>query len=100
KATEEKTYKGKVTNYFSRIGVAEISLDAGELKKGERILFTGEKTGIVFGAANDIRIDGKSVDAAPQRSIISVKVDERVRRNDLFYVVSEKTNQQDYSYGE
>lgn len=99
-ATEEKTYKGKVTNYFSKIGVAEISLDAGELKKGERILFTGEKTGIVFGVANDIRIDGKSVDVAPQRSVISVKVDERVRRNDLFYTVSKKTNLQDYQYGE
>jgi len=99
-ATEEKTYKGKVTNYFSKIGVTEISLDAGEMKKGERMLFTGEKTGIVFGVANDIRIDGKSVDVASQKSVISVKVDEKVRKNDLFYVVSEKVNIQDYKYGE
>lgn len=99
-ATEEKTYKGKVTNYLSKLGVAEISLDAGELKKGERILFTGEKTGVVFGEANDIRIDDISVDVAPQKSIISIKVDEKVRRNDLFYIVTEKTNVQDYKYGE
>jgi len=74
--------------------------DAGEMKKGERMLFTGEKTGIVFGVANDIRIDGKSVDVASQKSVISVKVDEKVRKNDLFYVVSEKVNIQDYKYGE
>jgi len=99
-ATEEKTYKGKVTNYFSKLGVAEISLDAGGLKKGERILFTGEKTGIVFGVANEIRIDNNSVDVAPQKSLISVKVDEKVRRNDLFYTVAKKINLQDYNYGE
>lgn len=99
-ATEEKTYKGKVTNYFAKIGVVEISLDAGELKKGERILFTGEKTGIVFGRADEIRIDGESVEVATQRSRISIKVDEKVRRNDMFYVISEKINVQNYNYGE
>lgn len=97
-ATEEKTYKGKVTNYFSKIGVAEISLDAGDLKKGDRILFTGEKTGIVFAKADEIRIDNQVTNLAPQKSLISVKVNERVRRNDLFYVVAEKTKIQDYSY--
>lgn len=94
-ATEEKTYKGKVTNYFSKVGVAEITLDAGELKKGEKILFTGEKTGVVFGVADDIRLDDKSVDLALQKSVISIKVSERVRKNDLFYTVAAKTNFQD-----
>ena len=93
-ATEEKTYKGKVTNYLSKLGVAEISLEAGELKKGEKILFTGEKTGVVFGVADDIRIDNKSVDVAARKSVISIKVDEKVRKNDLFYTVAQKTNLQ------
>jgi len=99
-STEEKTYKGKVTNYLSKLGVAEISLDAGELKKGEKILFTGEKTGVVFGVADDIRIDYKSVDVAPQKSVISIKVDEKVRKNDLFYTVTNKTNLQGSNCGE
>ena len=98
-ATEEKTYKGKVTNYFSKQGVAEISLDAGELKTGEKILFTGEKTGVVFGIADEIRIDDKTVLLAPQKSVISIKVDEKVRKNDLFYTVAKKVNLQDYDYG-
>ena len=95
-ATEEKTYKGKVTNYLSKLGVAEISLDAGDLKKGEKILFTGEKTGVVFGVADDIRIDYKSVDVAKQRSVISIKTDQKVRRNDLFYTVAEKSKLQGF----
>lgn len=95
-ATEEKTYKGKVTNYLSKLGVAEITLDAGDLKKGEKILFTGEKTGVVFGVADDIRIDYKSVDVAKQRSVISIKTDQKVRRNDLFYTVAEKSKLQGF----
>jgi len=95
-ATEEKTYKGKVTNYLSKLGVAEITLDAGDLKKGEKILFTGEKTGVVFGVADDIRIDYKSVDVAKQRSVISIKTDQKVRRNDLFYTVTEKSKLQGF----
>jgi putative protease len=99
-ATEEKTFKGKVTNYLSKLGVAEISLDAGELKKGEKILFTGEKTGVVFGVADDIRVDYVSVDVAAQKSVISIKVDQKVRKNDLFYTVAKKTNLQDSKCGE
>lgn len=94
-ATEERTYKGKVTNYFSKLGVAEITLDAGGIKKGEKILFTGEKTGVVFAIANDIRIDDRSFDVALQKSIITIKVKEKVRKNDLFYVVAKKTRLQD-----
>jgi putative protease len=94
-ATEEKTYKGKVTNYFSKQGVAEISLDAGELIKGEKMLFTGEKTGVVFGVVDEIRIDDKAVELAPQKSVISIKVNEKVRKNDLFYTVAKKIKLQD-----
>lgn len=97
-ATEERTYKGKVTNYFSKIGVAEVLLSAGELKKGERVLFTGEKTGVVFDVADEVRIDDKPVDLAPQKSLISIKVNEKVRKNDLLYTVAKKTNLQDYDY--
>jgi len=96
-ATEERIYKGKVTNFLSKLSVAEISLDAGELKKGEKKLFTGERTGVVFETANDIRIDNKSVDVAPQKSIISIKVNEKVRKNDLLYVIAKKTKLQDGS---
>ncbi len=94
-ATEERTYKGKVTNYLSKLGVAEIMLEAGELKKGDKVLFTGSKTGVVFGIAEDIRLDYKPVSLAPQKSLISLKVSERVRRNDLFYTVAKKTKFQD-----
>lgn len=95
-ATEEKVYKGLVTNFFSKINVAEVTLDAGDLKSGERFLITGNKTGVLFGDVSEIRLDDKTVDYASKKSIISIKVSERVRKNDKFYTVIDKTSPQDY----
>lgn len=96
-ATEEKMFKGIITNYFSKLNVAEVSLEAGDLKLGQKFLITGNKTGVVFGAVDEIRVDdGQAVNEAPQKSIISIKVDEKVRKNDKFYVVLSKTSPQDY----
>lgn len=96
KATTEKVHKGRITNYFAKIGVAEVTLEAGGIKKGDKFLITGNKTGVLNGIASEIRLDEQSIDEAPQKSVISIKVDGRVRRNDLFYTVVEKTNPQDY----
>lgn len=94
-ATEEKVFKGVITNYFSKLSVAEISLEAGDLNIGEKFLITGGKTGVVFGTVDEIRIDdGQPVENAPQKSIISIKVSEKVRKNDNFYIVVSKTNPQ------
>lgn len=95
-ATEEKVLKGTVTNYLSKLKVAEITLNAGELKQGEKYLITGDKTGVVFGIADDIRLDGKTVEVAAQKTVISIKLDEKVRKNDKFYIVIKKTKPQDY----
>ena len=46
-ATKRKVYLGKVTNYFTKLGVAEIRLENGDLTKGETILITGPTTGVV-----------------------------------------------------
>ena len=96
KATEEKTFKGRITNYFAKQNVAEVTLEAGSLERGSKFLITGDKTGVVFGTADEIRIDDISVENAEQKSVISVKVDEKVRRNDMFYTVINRVNEQDY----
>jgi len=98
KATEEKVFKGRITNYFAKQQVAEVTLEAGDIKLGERFLITGDKTGVAFGNLEEIRIDDKPVENAVKKDVISIKVSEKVRRNDLFYTVVEKLNPQDYEY--
>mgnify|MGYP002853978276 CR=1 FL=1 len=59
-ATRTKVYVGKVTNWFARIGVAEILVEATDLHEGDQILFIGPTTGIV-----EMKVEGLRVDLEP-----------------------------------
>ena len=63
-ATEKKVYVGKGVKYFSKIGVAEFVLEAGDLHKGDKLCVTGPTTGIQFLTADEIRYDLKPVETA------------------------------------
>lgn len=91
-ATKRKTYLGKVTNWFDRIGVAEIALETRGLEAGTRLMAIGASTGVVEFDALDIRLNLESVGSAPKGSRISVGVKvedkdfEKLHRGDKIYV--------------
>ncbi len=84
-ATKRKQYVGKVTNYFPKIGVAEILVEAAPLHTGEELLILGETTGVTQFTAEEIRVELLPVDTAPQGTRCSVRTPEKVRRNDKLY---------------
>jgi putative protease len=86
-ATERKVLVGKTTNYFSKIGVAEFKLEANDLKLGDKILIIGPTTGTLEKEVDEIRLDLKPVDYAPQGNFVSIPVPRIVRRNDKIYKV-------------
>ncbi|PLX24243.1 MAG: collagenase-like protease [Salinivirgaceae bacterium] len=86
-ATERKVLVGKTTNYFSKIGVAEFKLEANDLKVGDKILIIGPTTGTIEKEVDEIRLELKPVDHAPQGTFVSVPVPKVVRRNDKIYKV-------------
>jgi putative protease len=73
-ATRRKVYVGKVTNWFDRISVAEIQVEATELHAGDDILFIGHTTGILEMKIEDLRVDLKPARTAPQGIRCSVGV--------------------------
>ena len=89
RATLKKFHIGHVTNYFSKIGVAELTLKGGGLKIGDQILFTGNTTGAFKMEVTSLRLDEKEVDSAEKGDVISLKVDTKVRRNDKVYILTE-----------
>ena len=92
KATEKKVLIGKVMKYFSRLGVAEIAVEANTLAKGEKLLITGNTTGAMFLNADEIRYDLKPVEVAEQGWRVSIPVPDKVRPNDkLFKLVKSKS---------
>ena len=89
KATEKKVLIGKVIKYFSRLGVAEIAVEANTFAKGDKLLITGNSTGAMFLNADEIRYELNPVDKAEQGWRISIPVPDKVRPNDkLFKLVT------------
>jgi putative protease len=56
-ATERKVLVGKVTKYYSKLGVAEIAVQASTFKLGDKLLITGPTTGAMYLHADEIRYD-------------------------------------------
>jgi putative protease len=92
-ATQKKLYLGKVTNYFSKIGVAEVKVDTNELSQGEAVVFIGDTTGVHEDVASEIRVDLKPVDKAKKGDVLSLPVAGLVRRGDKMYKVIEVKNE-------
>lgn len=91
KATEKKILVGKVMKYFSKLGVAEIAVEASEIEKDQNMLITGPTTGIMKFDASEIRYDLKPVEKAEKGWRVSVPVPDKVRPNDKVYKLL-KTN--------
>ena len=85
KATRRKQYIGNISNYFSKIGVAEIQMKADTLQLNDEILIIGPTTGAVETTVKEIRKDLKPVKSAQKGDVISIPVPEKVRRSDKLY---------------
>ena len=85
-ATKRKIYLGKVTNYFSRLHVAEIKLETGDLSKGDFLIFTGPTTGIVEHIVSELRDEATSPAETVAKGVLcSVHLPAPVRRSDKVF---------------
>ncbi|MBU1369333.1 MAG: U32 family peptidase [Bacteroidetes bacterium] len=93
-ATQRKIYLGLITNYFSKIGVAEIKMETQSLETGDDILIIGPTTGVYEGRANEIRVELNPVNQALKGEFCSIAVDSLVRRGDKVYKLVNTTKKQ------
>ena len=84
-ATQKKVYVGKVNNYFSKIGVAEIKIEADTLSLNDEYIITGPTTGVYQDTAAEIRVNLKPTTNANKGELCSISVKDIVRRNDKLY---------------
>jgi putative protease len=92
-ATEKKVYVGKGVKYFSRLGVAEFTVEASEFSVGDKLLITGPTTGVIYLDADEIRYDLGPVNTARKGQHVSIPVPAKVRPSDkLFKLVKTDTN--------
>jgi len=84
-ATKRKVYLGKITNYFTKLNVAEIKLENGDLHKGDVILITGPTTGVVEYTIDEIRVNLMVTEKALKGELCSIKTTDFLRRSDKVY---------------
>ena len=84
-ATRMKRRIGKITNYFSKLGVAEICMEEDMLSVGDELLIIGPTTGVYEDTVKEIRLEDQPVKNVSKGVYCSVKVNELVRRGDQVY---------------
>ena len=88
-ATKRKIYIGKITNYFTKIKVAEVKIETHSLSVGDEIKILGPTTGVHEDTVKEIRVDLKKVEKTVKSEICSIPVKSLVRRSDKLYKVIE-----------
>ena len=84
-ATRVKHYVAKGVKYFSRLGVGEFFMEAGELCVGDEVVITGPTTGALIFTVEDIRVGLKSVSKAVKGDAFSIPVPAKIRPSDRLY---------------
>ena len=95
-AVREKEYVAHIVKYFSKIGVAEVEVESGELALGDRILIIGPTTGVVDITISEMRYELEPVSHATKGQRISIPVPRKVRANDKLYLFRERTEVQHF----
>jgi putative protease len=76
-----------VTHYYSKLGVAEVC-PVSPVSVGEEYVIIGETSGAVEGVVTAMHTDDGEKQVAQAGEVFSIKVDQRVRVNDTFYILS------------
>ena len=92
-ATERKVYVGRGVKYFSKLGVAEFTVEATTFRLGDKLLVTGPTTGVMYLTATEIHDnDGHPVDEAPQGQRIAIPVTGKIRPSDKLFKIEKVEN--------
>lgn len=89
-AVKEKVYIGMITNYYSKIKVADIKVETRPLSVGDEIMIIGNTTGVYEDFVKEIRVDNNNVSVAGKGQICSIPLHSELHRGDKLYVLKNK----------
>ncbi|WP_207531986.1 peptidase U32 family protein [Desertivirga arenae] len=86
-ATQKKVYVGKGSNYFHQVRVAEFIIETGSLKKGDTILITGTKKGVMELQLEEFRVDGIEKSEAAKGQKLTLPLTDKISKGDKLYKI-------------
>ena len=85
-ATRRKVYVGKVVNFYKKLSVAEVLVEASPLVRGEEIFFMGATTGVAEQRLDELHgPDGSPVAEVVQGQLCAIHTPGVIRRGDQLY---------------
>jgi len=75
--SEQNNYIGKITHYFSNIGVAVIGIEKGKLKQGDKIQIIGGEVDFEQ-IVDSMQVDHTPVETAKKGDDVGLKTSEKV----------------------
>lgn len=84
-ATRVKQYCARGVRYYSKLGVGEFQIEAGELHVGDEVVVIGPTTGSLIFTVDELRVNLKSVDTARKGDAVSIPVPAKIRPSDRLY---------------
>lgn len=89
-ATRVKKYVAKAGRYYSKLGVGEFLMEAGELHVGDEVVITGPTTGALIFTVSELRYDLNPVDKVVKGQLFSLPVPAKTRPADRLYLWEKK----------
>jgi putative protease len=93
-ATRQKTYIGRVLNYYQKAGIVHIQIMSDHLDADELLMITGPTTGYTETPVKTLMVNERIVHTAVKGQQITVPFPVKVRRNDKAYVIRNRTDWQ------
>ena len=85
-ATRRKVYVGKVVNFYKKISVAEVLVEAAPLEVGEEIFFMGATTGVAEQRLEELHgPEGETTARVEQGVLCAIRTEALIRRGDQLY---------------
>ena len=85
-ATRRKVYVDKVVNFYKKISVAEVLVEAAPLEVAEEIFFLGPTTGVVEQKCEELHgPEGEITRRVEQGQLCAIRTSELIRRGDQLY---------------
>ncbi len=85
-ATKKKVYIGKVKNFYKKINVAEILIEANKIKRGDTLMFQGPTTGVVEQKIVSMQKNHKDINKAEKWDRVAIKTKCVLRENDKVFL--------------
>ncbi|OIO15147.1 MAG: collagenase [Helicobacteraceae bacterium CG1_02_36_14] len=87
KASEERLFVGQVLHYFPKPRIAELKIQANELKIGDKIVILGNTTGVEYGEITSMMKDEKKIKKSGKPAEVTIPFEKTVRKNDQVFLL-------------